>query len=78
MPAAESPRKTSNCRSCGAEIVWAVTATGKRMPLDAKPEKRVVLEPRDVFGEIAEVKDTFVSHFATCPDADQHRRREGA
>lgn len=27
----------SACRSCGAGIVWAVTTSGKRMPLDADP-----------------------------------------
>lgn len=27
----------STCRSCGAPVVWAVTTTGKRMPVDADP-----------------------------------------
>lgn len=27
----------SRCRSCGAEIRWARTATGRPMPLDAEP-----------------------------------------
>ena len=27
----------SECRSCRAPIVWAVTSDGKRMPLDAAP-----------------------------------------
>jgi hypothetical protein len=25
------------CRSCGAEIVWAFTPDGRRMPVDAQP-----------------------------------------
>lgn len=65
---------TAACRSCGAKIVWALTATGKKIPLDAKPEKRVVLESRTPFGEVAVVHDTFVSHFATCPNAAEHRK----
>lgn len=65
------------CRSCGAEIVWAVTDSGKRMPVDAEPFQRsvVVLEgggngqpPR------ASVADAHRSHFATCSFADHHRR----
>jgi hypothetical protein len=27
----------SACRSCGAEIVWAVTEKGRRQPFDVKP-----------------------------------------
>lgn len=37
----------SACRGCGAEIVWAVTAKGARIPLDAEPVKRAVLEIDD-------------------------------
>lgn len=33
-----SARATSQCRSCGASIHWAITAEGKRMPLDANPD----------------------------------------
>lgn len=32
-----SARRTSECRSCGQPIRWAITADGKRMPLDANP-----------------------------------------
>lgn len=28
---------SDTCRSCGASIFWAVTANGKRIPLDATP-----------------------------------------
>lgn len=27
----------SNCRSCNAEIIWARTERGSKMPLDAEP-----------------------------------------
>jgi len=33
----------SQCKSCGAEIIWCQTPAGKLMPLDAKPETRWVL-----------------------------------
>ena len=28
---------SATCRSCGAPIEWAITAKGKRMPVDAEP-----------------------------------------
>lgn len=69
----------ATCRSCGAEILWAVTEKGRRIPLDAKAEKRFVSAPCDANAPDADqvhvrVEDTYVSHFATCPQADQHRR----
>lgn len=72
----------SACRSCGADLLWVASATtGKPMPLDAKPEKRVVLSERlegldDDAAEpwVAEVVDTYTPHFATCPEAREWRR----
>jgi hypothetical protein len=62
----------TRCSSCGADIRWIVMLSGKRMPVDAQPEKRVVLddmpEPRGT------VADVWVPHWATCPNAAQHRR----
>lgn len=69
--------ETSTCRSCGARIVWAETENGKRMPIDAKPEKRLVLiidPPSPGTTPLVDVRDTYVSHFATCPNAAQHRK----
>lgn len=36
------------CRSCGAPVRWAITSSGKRMPLDPQPSARgnIVLRPR--------------------------------
>lgn len=60
----------NKCKSCGAPIVWAKSETGKAMPLDAKPEKRIVLDSLGV----GRVLDAFTSHFVTCPNAAQHRK----
>lgn len=69
--------KTSRCKSCGAEIVWAQTPNGKHMPLDARPEKRAVLTSSSSDGPtVAMIKDTYMPHWSTCPNADSHRRRE--
>lgn len=63
------------CRSCGAPIIFAATEQGKTMPVDAAPQKRVLLEPAaEGLPPIARVVDTYVSHFATCPNAAQHRK----
>jgi len=69
--------------TCGAEIVWGLTPEGKRVPLDAKSEKRYVLAPvfeRDdpgfiavVHDERAQLVDTFMPHHATCPDVHHFR-----
>lgn len=79
----------SRCRSCGAPIVWAVTeAHRRRMPVDAEPVDggNVLLSTDDpplaqvhapgqasLFADAAN-RPTYTSHFATCPQADQHRR----
>ena len=63
----------ATCRSCGAPILWVVMRpSGKRMPLDAKPEKRITLDLVD--GLVGEMTDTYVSHFSSCPNAAQHRK----
>lgn len=61
---------TKHCESCGAAIRWITTDAGHAHPVDAKPEKRWLLDPNG-HGRIA---DAYLSHFATCPKAAQHRR----
>lgn len=81
----------STCRSCGEPITWAITANGKRMPLDAEPsmEGNVVLtraEPgetpiaRVLAGDaLAEARLAAVPlhllHHVTCPHGRAWRRR---
>ncbi len=62
----------AKCSTCGAEIVWGLTTKGKKVPLDP-PEKRMV----DVSGNgVFAVLPTHLSHFATCPQADLHRKEK--
>jgi hypothetical protein len=71
------------CRSCGASIVWQVTARGKRMPLDAvpRPDGNVVVDTiggRPVArlvtsGEVI-VGDRYMPHHATCPQSAEWKR----
>lgn len=74
------------CSSCGAEILWASSVNGKSMPLNLAPDSngRIVLSPPEDPREpmVARLlrKDEqapmprFTSHFATCPQAAEHRR----
>lgn len=32
--------KIDHCRSCNAEIVWAITEKGKHMPVDKDPSRK--------------------------------------
>ena len=65
------------CRSCGAPIRWVKTRTGKSMPVDFAGERRMVERERRhdprLIDPVFEMRDTYVSHFATCPDAKRWR-----
>ena len=58
--------RIKNCKTCGAKVVWFPTKKGGRMPVDAAT---VVASD-----ETLNLK-YHISHFATCPDADKHRRK---
>lgn len=78
------------CRSCGAPMVFVKTIFGKRIPLDVEPnmEKGNVVVANGVAiyisgpkreGEARVVAERvglrlYTSHFATCPDAAEHRK----
>lgn len=59
------------CSTCDAEILWVQMETGGRMPVDAKAQKVVIIDEPSRRGRVV---SAHVSHFVTCPDADQHRR----
>ena len=80
-----------NCRSCGAEIKFIKLKSGKWNPVD--PTKRTMIEGAGkevlvtelgevVHGTFASIdeganRSGYISHFATCPNANQHRSRKG-
>jgi len=81
-----APLKIVHCRSCLAEIVWANSERGNRMPIDAHPvaggNLRVIRHPIPTVLVVGPTIDLFdpdddgtryVAHFTTCPDADEHR-----
>lgn len=80
----------SACRTCHSSIVWAQTTGGKRMPVDAAPsaggtvvlaEQGPGLPPLAMVLHTEAERDTapaaslHTAHFATCPQANKHRRR---
>lgn len=72
----------ARCRSCQAEIIWAQTSGGKKIPLDAQPVVARggfrLAEDRRGQTVALNVGTVYVSHFATCPNAGQHRKgRDG-
>lgn len=69
------------CNSCNAPITWATSAkTGRPMPIDLSPVadgnlvviKGVASPATDEDRKLH--RDTFKSHFATCPDAPTWRK----
>lgn len=78
------------CRSCGAPIIFIVSLHGRSIPCDAQQvvywqkaggSKKIVTPNGEVVsceleGDPQEATGIgYVSHFATCPNADRHRRR---
>lgn len=77
--------EATRCRSCGAPIFWATTRMGKTMPVDAQPTRDGNVAITRLSGEwLATVvrakqrelfrRERYTSHFATCPNAKQHRK----
>jgi hypothetical protein len=68
----------SLCRTCRGAVIWAATVnTFKRIALNVEPVFGGNIDLRNgvayVVAPVADVK-RYVSHFATCPQAAQHRR----
>lgn len=77
------PAYPNRCKSCNAEVFWIPSAAhGRLMILDFKPVSTGSILVRgdkahvvslDAIPEEGELR--YVSHFATCPNADQHRKK---
>jgi len=75
----------SKCKSCKASIIW-VSLKNKQgeyhpHPINAEPVKGIVLEAQTSAnthkGLPAFMADVYTSHFATCPNAAEHRKDQG-
>lgn len=79
----------SRCAGCGAQIIWAYTELGRRMPVDADPSPTGNVELHRIGGgydvgakvlgaaELEHARGAGsrlrTSHHATCPKADEFR-----
>lgn len=76
----------SECKKCGAEILWAETKRGKRMPVDAEPTPGGNVELHEFRGELLahvhnarsiaaarQRAELHTSHFQTCTHAETFR-----
>ena len=80
--------RTTQCRACGAEIGFIKTVSGKTCPVDAKSEYFVPGIGDELFvlpdgttqrglrteEEGNSTQIGYVSHFATCTEADKFRK----
>jgi len=70
----------STCKGCGKRIIWGIMENGARVPMDPVPPVYEVvdkMEPNS--SEIVRRCDRarfMVSHFATCPKANDFSRRQ--
>ena len=69
------------CRSSGAALIFARTAKGEVMPLNAEATTVYAVRPlRDLLGveeqTLADHLNGHVPHWATCPKADAFRRKK--
>lgn len=81
---------SDTCSSCSAAVIWAITAkNNKRMPVDAAPTPDgsimlvasktrpgvtiAVVVPESERAAHTELRK---SHFATCPNSMQHRKKK--
>lgn len=80
-----------SCKSCGQRVIWIRTTAGKNMPCNPEMitykikqgGKEKIVTPN---GEVhsAEIVESgtsdatgigYISHFATCPNANRHRKK---
>jgi len=60
------------CKSCGKPIYWAKTQAGKLAPINADFK---ALKTLSIDGETLQLLGAYASHFSTCPQANQFRKK---
>ena len=73
------------CKGCGAEILWATTINGKKIPLDPEPDplrgavfydgvQAIVLRAAARKEALAEGEPLYTAHWSTCARAAHYRK----
>ena len=81
-----SEQRVSECRSCGAAIIWTKTTNGKKMPVDAEPTAAGNFLLKDDAPAPLSIRmsnhdaavytgEKYESHFGTCPQARSWSKR---
>lgn len=82
------PWAEARCKSCGARVIWAVSALGRKLPVDAAPDpagqwwlttddpRATVPNFRRVDLYTPEGTPHYTSHFVTCPEAGKWRKEK--
>lgn len=80
-----------SCKSCGQQVLWIKTASGKNMPCNPNfvyykektggKDRIVLANGQVVAGEVLKSPDHadgygYISHFATCEHANMFRRKK--
>lgn len=72
--------------TCGALILWAKTAKGRPIPLNATPDPKGNIELRDGVARFVKADPNadlslldpptrYTTHFVNCPHAAEHRKK---
>jgi hypothetical protein len=67
---------SNHCQSCNANIVFLKTKKGGYIPVNKSsltPSDLIVLRNK---GSLSFRYGEHITHFATCPNASKHRRKE--
>lgn len=71
----------SVCKGCGQEIRWIEMISGKRMPIDPKPQRMVMLIEDLPEGTVSNfqpdkgiIVTVYVTHWSTCPKAKDFKK----
>lgn len=59
----------TECKACHRPIIFAVTASGAKIPLDARAQVYRIVEKAAGPPDAIKATDCYVSHFQTCPKA---------
>jgi hypothetical protein len=73
-----TPRETRPCKACGKKLLFVRDEHGKLHPLDAEAPVWVVIQ--DLYGNPTAVRaaNSYVTHFATCPSANEFSKGRSA
>jgi len=58
-------QELGSCRQCGKRVMWVATQNGRRMPLDADPDRRFVLDSASA-PMVGRLRNTYTCHLETC------------